>query len=394
MKELSDSDFDRIFRKRVQDFDPAFEESAWELMDKKLRRRDRIVFFRNSSMALTVLFLLGGGIYFYTNNDESPVLVAKQKKIEVRKDHGISIESKNSAKPLSSDESLLRSDNKNDIVLGTAGNIRSEEPLAKVPEENIFVNARPSVDRTEIPETFSVNDFPAAVPAGIQLSQVDLEDLKFETSLDNNPEDKVKDNNPVKFSLTFAAGPDFNSVRSLGGSRPTLNGGVLLNAALTKHFSLSTGLRFGAKNYNASSYNYGNLSPALINAMSGVEGSCNVLEIPLRASYTFINDNKKRISFNSGLSSYLMLKEKYIFSYTPQSGYNDYVLEKVNANQHYFSVVELSASYRFKSKKSKTQFGIEPYVKLPLGGVGEGKVHLKSSGVSLNLFYELSKKNK
>src|SRR5690606_33192634 len=123
---------------------------------------------------------------------------------------------------------------------------------------------------------------------------------------------------------------------------------------------------------------------------SGVEGSCNVLEIPLRASYTFINDNKKSISFNSGLSSYLMLKEKYIFSYTPQSGYNDYVLEKVNANQHYFSVVELSASYRFKSKKSKTQFGIEPYVKLPLGGVGEGKVHLKSSGVSLNLFYELS----
>src|SRR5690606_26341441 len=138
----------------------------------------------------------------YTNNDESPVLAAKQKKIEVRKDHGISIESKNSVKPLSSDESLLRSDNKNDIVLGAAGNIRSEEPLAKVLEENIFVNARSSVDRTEIPGAFSVNDFPAAVPAGIQLSQVDLEDLKFETSLDNNPEDKVKDNNPVKFSLT------------------------------------------------------------------------------------------------------------------------------------------------------------------------------------------------
>jgi len=394
MKELSDSDFDRIFRKRVQEFDPAFEESAWELMDKKLRRRDKIVFFRNSSMALAALVLLGGGIYFDTNNNEIPVLAVKQKKTEVQKDKGIKIESENSVKPLSSDESLLKSDIKNDIVLGAAGNIKSEELPAEAGEKNVHINALPAANRTEIPGTFSVNDFPAAVPAEIQLSQVVLDSLEPEVSSNNKDEGEIKRSGPVKLSLAFAAGPDFNSVRSLGGSRPTLNGGVLLNAAFTKHFSLSTGLRFGAKNYNASSYNYGSLSPALINAMSGVEGSCNVLEIPLRASYTFINDKKKSISFNSGLSSYLMLKEKYVFSYTPQSGYNDYVLEKVNANQHYFSVVELSASYRFKSKNSKTQFGIEPYVKLPLGGVGEGKVHLKSSGVSLNLFYELSKKNK
>jgi hypothetical protein len=33
--------------------------------------------------------------------------------------------------------------------------------------------------------------------------------------------------------------------------------------------------------------------------------------------------------------------------------------------------------------------GIEPHVKLPMSGVGEGKIKLKSSGINLNVSYDL-----
>jgi len=88
-----------------------------------------------------------------------------------------------------------------------------------------------------------------------------------------------------------------------------------------------------------------------------------------------------------------MLKEKYLFEYTPESGINDFLLEKTNANQSYFGVASISATYKFKPTNQNIRFGIEPYAKLPLGGVGEGKVKLKSSGIALTMTYGITKKH-
>ncbi|MNV93619.1 hypothetical protein D3C71_1883310 [compost metagenome] len=86
-----------------------------------------------------------------------------------------------------------------------------------------------------------------------------------------------------------------------------------------------------------------------------------------------------------------MLKEDYTFKYTPGSGISDRLVEKRNANQHLMSVVDLSATYFIKLKTEKFKIGVEPFVKIPLTGVGEGKVNLKSSGISLKIRYDLDK---
>ncbi len=87
-----------------------------------------------------------------------------------------------------------------------------------------------------------------------------------------------------------------------------------------------------------------------------------------------------------------MLKENYVFKYLPSTGRKDRVSEFTNANQHFFSVLDLSATYNIKLKSKKFALGFEPYIKIPLGGIGEGNVPLKSSGVSLKLRYDLNKK--
>jgi hypothetical protein len=54
------------------------------------------------------------------------------------------------------------------------------------------------------------------------------------------------------------------------------------------------------------------------------------------------------------------------------------------ANKHFFAGMGLSAGYTRKINK-RLSFSVEPYAKLPLKGIGYGKVNLSSSGVLFSL---------
>ena len=51
-----------------------------------------------------------------------------------------------------------------------------------------------------------------------------------------------------------------------------------------------------------------------------------------------------------------------------------------NENKHYFSVVTLSGGYQYKLN-NRFSFIAEPYVKIPLSGIGLGKIKLNSTGI-------------
>lgn len=384
MKELSDNEFDRIFKKRVEESNPPFDEEAWDKMEAKLRRRNRVVFIRNTSTVLAILLFFSGAFYILFKGDKQENFVAKKEKPEKiavpfhKEKEGISADNTPEIKqPLSARNNALRSKESSLISKGPTS-----------PESSVS-------DKVNLPKLGQQTGIKFA---GIsQSSQALNEEVPQSTefpldSLQKSASD-AKQKKPVNLSLAFVAGPDFNSTKSLIGKQATLNAGILLNAAFSEKLSISTGLRYGGKLYKSSAASYEIPNPELKKTITGIDGSCDVLEIPLRASYTFLDNKKRSVSINSGLSSYLMLKEKYVFKYSAESNIPNYVLEKRNANQHYFSVAEISGTYRIKSPNSKVEFGIEPYVKIPLGGVGEGKVHLKSSGITLNMFYDLSKKN-
>ncbi|MDQ7948770.1 MAG: outer membrane beta-barrel protein, partial [Pedobacter sp.] len=197
------------------------------------------------------------------------------------------------------------------------------------------------------------------------------------------PIEEVADPKPIKktskrfpISLALAAGPDFNSTTSAIGGKTNVAIGLGIGVGITRKLSLQTGINYGHKNYDADAYNYTFNNPNTKNTIAEVNASCKVIEIPLRASLN-VSDNKKRsIDVNAGLSSYLMLKEDYVYKYTPESGRSDRLVEAVNENQHILSVVDLSATYNIKLNQ-KLAFGIEPYVKIPISGIGVGSVPLK-----------------
>ena len=64
-----------------------------------------------------------------------------------------------------------------------------------------------------------------------------------------------------------------------------------------------------------------------------------------------------------------------------------------NGNRHLFSILNVSAGYERKISKT-LHIQAEPYLNLPLSGVGEGKVKLHSAGLRAGINYTPVKKNK
>lgn len=183
------------------------------------------------------------------------------------------------------------------------------------------------------------------------------------------------------FGISFSVGPDvsFVSLNKLG--KATIMYGAGLSYTFAKQrLTVRTGFYTSKKIYDATPDQYhspGGNYPYLYN----VAAECKVYEIPLALSYNF-GQHKKHSWFGSaGLSSFLMKSEYYQYQYKTPSGQNyNYPWSVKNENKHYFSVLTLSGGYNYKLSK-RISLQAEPYVKIPLGGVGHGKVKLNSGGL-------------
>ncbi|RQO65284.1 hypothetical protein DBR43_31040 [Pedobacter sp. KBW06] len=183
-------------------------------------------------------------------------------------------------------------------------------------------------------------------------------------------------------TLSIMAAPDISGTGANVSPKVSTNIGLLLTYPLSKKISLSTGVIYAKKLYNSA-------GPAAINNGYGnqsweVNADCRVLDIPLNVNYQVFKRKKLAISVNTGLSSYLMLNERYDLRSGPD--HNRSTLEISNENQHIFGITNLSLSLEQKVNSSLS-IGIQPFVKLPLRGVGNYDVRLNSTGVSVFLSF-------
>lgn len=120
--------------------------------------------------------------------------------------------------------------------------------------------------------------------------------------------------------------------------------------------------------------------------LQSIDGNCKVYEIPVLLTYHFGEAKQHSWFAGAGLSSYLMKSESYTYFYKPviTGPVVNRSYSITNKNKHYFSVLDLSAGYTHKLGKAFS-ISAEPYVKLPMSGVGLGKVKLNSAGVMFSL---------
>lgn len=187
--------------------------------------------------------------------------------------------------------------------------------------------------------------------------------------------------------IGFGYAPDISLVGFGEATTPGTNLGLALEYQLNHRWSIQTGLTYSMKKYKASGddYNppygfwgYGDVP-------ENTDAECNVIDIPVNIRYYFSAKDKSRFFASTGLSTYLMLTEDYYYHY---DGYYDPDLVDSwsvrNENQHPFGIYNLSAGYQ-RSLGKQWFLEIEPFIKVPLSGVGFGKVDLWSTGAMFSV---------
>ncbi len=187
----------------------------------------------------------------------------------------------------------------------------------------------------------------------------------------------------------LVAAPDVTTVRFMGVEAPRLNVGLTVDVRLGNRLRLSTGLLRSTKQYVArrEDYDWGDYAGRVYSRnFSDVNGACTVLDVPLNLRYDLLVRPGYRLVSTVGLSSFFMQRESYNYDWTDASGAHTWANSAVNQNRHFLSILNLAAGAEW-GLGTRWSLLAEPYVKVPLAGVGLGKVKLLSAGVYLGVKY-------
>ncbi|MDQ6901679.1 MAG: hypothetical protein M3139_01550 [Bacteroidota bacterium] len=420
--------WDDKINKKIKDaadqYHPAYDDNAWNKMELLLNEHlpvkdnDRRRYF----LFLLLLLLVGGsffGFYKYNNSKNKGLQHATSKNsiqdIPLPENKSNYTSKNSSIKTIVSVETnykdtQLKNTGKNHFTNNNKRNLISsinEKKSKTFSVENVTnTNATVGANKNEInnqgdePSTDPSNqdqekkndDVAAAnkeATAKMNDTTNDKEILKSDFDHKTSPKKKgshTKSTFSENFAVYFSWGPDLSIAGLDKAGKVTLDYGLGLRYNLSSKITLHTGFYIADKIYSANKNEYHAPSSAGYNYLYKIDANCKVYEIPVTASYNFRKVKKHQWFIGGGLSSYLMKKESYDYYYKyPSSGY---VYTKSwsisNKNQHYFAVLDLSTGYQYNFNKRVAVIG-EPYLKIPIEGVGAGKVRLNSGGVLFTL---------
>jgi hypothetical protein len=109
-----------------------------------------------------------------------------------------------------------------------------------------------------------------------------------------------------------------------------------------------------------------------------------MFEIPLAVRYDITSGQANKWFIKAGSSSYLMKKEDYQYKTERYGVYYNGNRTYENSSNTLFSVLHLSGGYETHLGKN-ILVRIEPYLKLPIQGVGVGEMSLRSTGFNIGI---------
>lgn len=215
------------------------------------------------------------------------------------------------------------------------------------------------------------------------------------TSLQKNTTAKKKSANKNEhgFYAGVQVSPDVTFIKFQKANGVGIEFGLTGGYQLNKKWSIETGVLLNTKKYYTKGeyFDKSNLWFPTGTELVSVTGECTMIEIPLNARYRFAANNKRNFSFAAGTSSYFMTKEYY--DYSLMSGGLTETMEKTYhaSSKSLLAVINLSAGYERKISNTLA-FKVEPYFKVPVSGIGTGKLHMSSTGINLGVTKYFGKK--
>ena len=228
---------------------------------------------------------------------------------------------------------------------------------------------------------------PALVPLPAPLAPVAL---AFVHPTDPLPAPKTRLAGAYRLQLGLVGALELSSVRTGPLTGPGGDLGLHLEYRLAPRWHLGTGYLQAIKRYVASGSDYHPPAKYWTNylVVNEVWAKCRVVDIPLNLRYDLWQGPTAQVFVSTGLSSLLMRRERYTYDYDVAGQPKAVTWELRNGSTHVLQILNLSAGYE-RTLGGRWTAQAEPFVKLPLGGVGFGAVRLSSAGMFFSLKYGL-----
>lgn len=205
---------------------------------------------------------------------------------------------------------------------------------------------------------------------------------------------EVRSDPPRGWAFSIMAAPDLSGTQPLGG-KLSINVGLMATYRFNRWLTGTTGIGYAEKRYETDFANY---RPRLrwdnrVGTPQFVDADCAVLDIPLNIGIDLVQRRHSSWFVSAGVSSYLMLRESYEYHYPPHEyGYpKQFTLR--NQNQHILGIGNLSVGYRHQFSPT-LGVTVQPFVKVPLTGIGNGNLKLYSSGVAISADIDLMQRKR
>ena len=242
----------------------------------------------------------------------------------------------------------------------------------------------------EIPFRNSASVFDLTSSENTLLDEVSLNSpiTELKTDLPAKSSSQIRSISGKGFYYGLIGGLHMNAIKDEGFKKTGFDIGLLGGYRFSRNFSLESGMLFAKKYYWTSGKNFdmsgmGSSMPSGMDMLE-VHGSSQIIEIPLHVRYDFAHKKAHRFYSLAGFSSYILTEENNQYDYM-LNGTQGKMSGSYEQNQTYFaSCIDFAFGYE-KNLGYKTRLRIEPYIQLPVDGIGVGHLLVKSAGLRFGI---------
>ncbi len=194
------------------------------------------------------------------------------------------------------------------------------------------------------------------------------------------------------FYAGLITGIDVSTVKFQSTKKAGFNIGVIAGYKFNKIFSIESGAIWNKKFYytDGKHFNTAKVYVPAGSKIDDVNGYCEMIEVPVNLKINIISSAKSNWFSVAGLSSYFMKNEDYNYAVTNAWGTYPYSKKYKESTSFLLAAVNLGIGYSHSIGKGGT-LRIEPYAKIPLSGVGIGKLPITSAGINIGFTKKLFK---
>jgi len=232
----------------------------------------------------------------------------------------------------------------------------------------------------------SIIDFQKSIPDDFKTAVNKNFNPLISTS-EQNPKQAIPIQKRKKFYAGIVGGVDATTIKFQKIENAGATYGALFGYQFNKKWSIETGAFF-EKKYYYSEGKYFNTSKIYMRPNSTIDdvyGNCNMVEVPVSVKYNFPSHKNSGWFVTVGSSSYFMKKEDYTYNvYYGTVGPVAHHIPYDSSSTYLFSNISISGGYMHRLGHF-ADLHIEPYIKVPLSGVGIGSLPLFSTGLQIGI---------